>query len=532
MTPMDAIDGVSQPWREWKENLQPALMFTFVFLICLEACMWVRSHGQRKTPPGPFRWPLVGNVMQLGQIPHLTFCKMAQKYGNVFQIRLGSQDIVVLNGDDTIRQALVKHSAEFAGRPNFTSFRFVSGGKSMAFGGYSTLWKVHKRIAHSTLRAFSTINTETTKLFEQHVVAEVEDLIRVFLHLSSSGQFFDPYHECTVAVANVICALCFGKRYSHDDQEFRALVGRNDKFVQTVGAGSLVDIMPWLQAFPNPVRSLYRSFKDLNVEFFDFVKEKVTQHRQTYSQNITRDMSDAFISHIEYGAGAGDSLSKDYVEGTVSDLIGAGQDTNSTALSWIILLLVKYPHIQVKLQEEIDLVVGHDRLPTVEDKVKLPYVQAFIYETLRFTSFVPVTIPHSTTSDVIIDGFYIPKDTVVFVNQWSVNHDEAKWTNPGIFDPERFLDENGELDRDKTYGVMIFSLGKRRCIGDQLSMLQIFLFTSIMLHQCSFHSHPREKLTMDYINGLSLKPLPYKISVTARKSPPTIGVQAGYRTWD
>ncbi|XP_063296411.1 cytochrome P450 1B1-like [Pelobates fuscus] len=513
---MEAIDQVSEPWMDWKEKIQPALIFSFAFLICLEACMWVRSHGQKNTPPGPFPWPLMGNVMQLGQMPHLTFCKMAQKYGNVFQIRLGRHDIIVLNGESTIKQALIKYGAEFAGRPNFTSFQVVSGGKSMAFGRYTNLWKAHKRIAHSTLRAFSTINTDTTRLFEQHVSAEVQDLIRIFFKLSSNGQFFDPYHECTVAVANVICALCFGQRYSHDDQEFRALVGRNDKFGQTVGAGSLVDIMPWLQAFPNPVRSLYKSFKDLNQEFFDFVKDKITQHRQTYCPNITRDMSDAFIGHIEHGSGAGDGLSKDYVEGTVTDLLGAGQDTNSTALTWILLLLVKYPHIQVRLQEEVDLVVGRERLPKVEDKPRLPYLQAFIYETLRFTSFVPITIPHSTTSDVLINGFYIPNDTVVFVNQWSVNHDPDKWTNPEVFDPSRFLDGNGQIDRDLTYGVMIFSVGKRRCIGDQLSMLQIFLFASIILHQCSVLSHPGDQLSMDCINGLSLKPLPYRISVIAR----------------
>ncbi|XP_072283610.1 cytochrome P450 1B1 [Pyxicephalus adspersus] len=510
---MDAL-GREGPWEGWKSSVQPALMFSFVFLVCVEACMWVKSHRQKKGPPGPFPWPFVGNAMQLGQLPHLTFCKMAQKYGNVFKIRLGSLDIVVLNGDSTIREALVKHSSAFAGRPNFTSFKIISGGKSMAFGGYSDIWKAHKRIAHSTLRAFSTINTETTKQFEQHVISEVQDLIQVFLRLSSGGQYFYPYHECTVAIANIICALCFGKRYSHDDQEFKALVGRNDKFGQTVGAGSLVDIMPWLQAFPNPVRSLYQSFKDLNREFFDFVKSKVSQHRETYNPEITRDMSDAFIGLIDHSPGAG--LSKDYVEGTVTDLLGAGQDTNSTALTWIILLLIKYPHIQQKLQDEIDRVVDQDRLPTSGDKTQLPYVQAFIYETLRFSSFVPITIPHSTTSNVTIDGFYIPKNTVVFVNQWSVNHDKTTWNNPHIFDPERFLDEHGQVDKDLTSGVMIFSVGRRRCIGDQLSMLQMFLFTTIMLHQCSFQSNPKEQLTMDCINGLSLKPLPFTVNVRPR----------------
>ncbi|XP_040267674.1 cytochrome P450 1B1-like [Bufo bufo] len=516
MTPMNDIEAAG-PWEDWKHSVHPALMFSFVFLICLEACLWVRGHGQKRSPPGPFPWPVVGNAMQLGQMPHLTFCKMAQIYGNVFKIKLGTRDIVVLNGESTIRQALVKHREEFAGRPNFSSFKIVSGGRSMAFGAYSDLWKAHKKIAHSTLRAFSTVNTETTRQFEQHVAAEVKDLIQVFLLRSTDGKYFDPYHECTVAIANVICALCFGKRYSHEDDEFKALVGRNDKFGQTVGAGSLVDLLPWLQAFPNPVRRLYQSFKDLNLEFFDFVKDKVSQHRETYNPEVTRDMSDAFIGLIDHGVGAGELLSKEYVESTVTDLFGAGQDTNSTALTWIILLLVKYPHIQKKLQEEIDRVMGEDRVPTAEDRAKLPYVQAFIYESMRFSSFVPLTIPHSTTCDVLIDGFYIPRDTIIFVNQWSVNHDVDKWTNPDQFQPDRFLDENNQLNKDLIHGVMIFSVGRRRCIGDQLSMLQLFLFTSILLQQCSFHSDPKQELTMDCINSLALKPLPFGVSVKARR---------------
>uniref|UniRef100_W5NMF6 Cytochrome P450, family 1, subfamily C, polypeptide 1 n=1 Tax=Lepisosteus oculatus TaxID=7918 RepID=W5NMF6_LEPOC len=502
--------------REWSGQVQPALVASFVFLFCLEACLWVRNLRQKRRLPGPFAWPVVGNVMQLGQMPHITFSKLAKKYGNVFQIRLGRNDIVVLNGDTAIRQALINHSAEFAGRPNFVSFQIISGGKSMVFGSYSRLWKVHRRIAHSSIRAFSSANSQTKEAFEKHVVGEALDLIQVFLRLSADGHYFEPAHELTVASANIICALCFGKRYGHDDVEFRKLLSRVDKFGETVGAGSLVDVMPWLQAFPNPVRSIYQNFKELNEDFFQFVKHKVIQHRQTYNPEITRDMSDAIIGVIEHGVGNENGLTKAHVEGTVTDLIGAGQDTISTALHWILLLLVKYPHIQAKLQEQIDKVVGRERLPNIGDKSNLAYLEAFIYETMRFTSFVPVTIPHSTTADVTIDDLHIPKDTVVFVNQWSVNHDEQKWKDPHVFNPSRFLDENGAVDRDLTNSVMIFSIGKRRCIGDQIAKVQIFLFTAILLHQCTFESNPSQEVTMDCSYGLTLKPLHFTLSAKLR----------------
>ncbi|KAI4875129.1 hypothetical protein NFI96_000856 [Prochilodus magdalenae] len=482
--------------------------------IMLHACLWIRNLTHRKKLPGPFAWPLVGNAMQLGQMPHITFSKLAKKYGNVYQIRLGRNDIVVLNGDSAIRQALIQHSKEFAGRPNFISFQIVSGGRSMTFSSYSAQWKVQRRVAQSTLRAFSSANSQTKATFEQHVVAEAMDMVQNFLRLSADERYFNPSHQLTIAASNVLCALCFGKRYGHDDPEFRTLLGRVDKFGETVGAGSLVDVMPWLQSFPNPVRSVYQSFKDLNNDFFAFVKDKVVQHRNTYNPDVTRDMSDAIIGVIEHGRNS--MLSKDFVEATVTDLIGAGQDTVSTFMQWLLLLLVKYPAIQAELQEQIDKVVGRDRLPTMDDKASLAYLNAFIYETMRYTSFVPVTIPHSTTSDVTIEGVHIPKDTVVFINQWSVNHDPQKWQDPHIFNPSRFLDETGAIDKDLTNSVMIFSTGKRRCIGDHIAKTEIFLFLAILLHQCTFDSNPSEPLTMDSSYGLALRPVNYMITAKLR----------------
>uniref|UniRef100_A0A671LU94 Cytochrome P450, family 1, subfamily C, polypeptide 2 n=1 Tax=Sinocyclocheilus anshuiensis TaxID=1608454 RepID=A0A671LU94_9TELE len=234
--------------------------------------------------------------------------------------------------------------------PSLGCFQSVSGGTSMTFTNYSKQWKMHRRIAQSTIRAFSSANSQTKKSFEKHIAAEAEELIEAFLRLSSNNQYFNPSHELTVAAANIICALCFGKRYGHDDLEFRTLLRRVDKFGETVGAGSLVDVMPWLQSFPNPVRSVFQNVKDLNKDFFTFVKGKVVEHRQSYDPEVTRDMSDAFIGVIDH-ADMETGLTEAHTEGTVSDLIGAGLDTISTALHWMLLLLVKYPSIQTKLQD-------------------------------------------------------------------------------------------------------------------------------------------------------------------------------------
>lgn len=173
--------------------------------------------------------------------------------------------------------------------------------------------------------------------------------------------------------------------------------------------------------------------------------------------------------------------------------------------------------MQERLQQEVDKVVDRKRLPSIEDMPRLPYVMAFIYEMMRFTSFIPLTIPHSTITDTSVMGYAIPKNTVIFINQWSINHDPDVWSNPEVFDPERFLDPQGSLDKDLTSSVLIFSLGRRRCIGEELSKMQLFLFTALLAHQCHITPDPSRIPTLDYSYGLTLKPHAFSIAVSLRE---------------
>lgn len=172
--------------------------------------------------------------------------------------------------------------------------------------------------------------------------------------------------------------------------------------------------------------------------------------------------------------------------------------------------------MQQRLQAEVDLVVGRQRLPCLEDQQQLPWVMAFIYEVMRFTSFVPLTIPHSTTTHTKILGYSIPRNTVIFINQWSINHEPSVWSHPENFDPDRFLNPDGSLNKDLASSVLIFSMGKRRCIGEELSKLHLFLFTSLIGHQCRITADPAKPPTLDCNYGLTLKPHAFHMAVSLR----------------
>ena len=155
-------------------------------------------------------------------------------------------------------------------------------------------------------------------------------------------------------------------------------------------------------------------------------------------------------------------------------------------MQWSLAYLIKYPDIQQQLHEELDRVIGRERLPTLRDIPSLPLLQATVNELLRVTSIAVTAVPHSTTADVNVREFIIPKDTLVFINLWSVHRNPEIWKDPDVFNPRRFLNNEGQVIDPKALGsFMPFSVGRRQCPGQALAMKQLQVFLAVLLH--SFH---------------------------------------------
>ncbi|NXV10200.1 CP1A4 protein, partial [Cettia cetti] len=336
-----------------------------------------------------------------------------------------------------------------------------------------------------------------------------------------------------VSVANVICAMCFGKRYEHEDQELLSLVNMGNEFGEVAAGGHPADFIPALRLLPSRTMEV---FKDINGRFNAFVQKIVQEHYSTFDEEHIRDITDSLIGHCQEKSAREDAhvqLSDEKIIHIVNDLFGAGFDTVATALSWSLMYVALYPEVQRKIQAELgeslgrvplgqsslvipdpdplpalpspDQTIGRERRPRLSDRGTLPYTEAFILEMFRHSSFLPFTIPHSTTKATVLNGFYIPKDTCVFINQWQVNHDETLWKEPSAFSPERFLSPTGELSRTEGEKVLAFGLGKRRCLGETIGRWEIFLFLTTLLQQLRFSLRPGEPVDVTPQFGLTMK---------------------------
>ncbi|KAI4282013.1 MAG: hypothetical protein L6R38_003270 [Xanthoria sp. 2 TBL-2021] len=137
----------------------------------------------------------------------------------------------------------------------------------------------------------------------------------------------------------------------------------------------------------------------------------------------------------------------------------AGADTTTMTLQVFTLAAVLYQDKVKILQEEIDRVVGRERLPTFEDTEKMPYLAAFVKEVHRWRPVLPGKVPHAVTTDDEYMGYHIPKNATIVASHWAISMDEETYPNPDDFEPERFL-KNPDLPYSQ------FGFGRRKCIGE------------------------------------------------------------------
>ncbi|XP_040204214.1 cytochrome P450 2B1-like [Rana temporaria] len=457
-------------------------------------------------PPGPKPLPFIGNLhLILFRKRHCVFMKLSEEYGTVFSIKLGPAKMVILCGFDTIKEALINHAEEFSERPHvLTSRTSLSDGIVFAHGEN---WKVIRKFTLSALRELGM----GKRSIENKIQEEAQCLIQAIK--SYKGEPFENMTIINAAVANIIVFFLLDDRFEYDDPTLLKLIHHIHVTVRNIG--SFMNRL--YRMFPRLVGLLPgRHLKDVeNMEDMHALINKVfTEQRSTVDINDPKNLIDAFRAkqqkakpdHISY-------FDNESLTMLVSDLFGAGMESTSATLRWGLLLMIKHPEIQQKVQNEIYRVIGSTE-PQTEHRKQLPYTDAVIHEIQRFADVVPLNVPHETTNEVMIRGHYIPLGTIVFPMLTSALRDKDYFEKPYEFYPEHFLDSEGNFKKNEAF--IPFSLGKRSCAGENLAKMEIFLFFTSLLQNFTFQAPPRAKLNFTPASGFTNAPLPQKICAIPR----------------
>jgi len=206
-----------------------------------------------------------------------------------------------------------------------------------------------------------------------------------------------------------------------------------------------------------------------------------------------------------------------------SAFMSGGIATTASLIQWFSALIPAYPEIQAKAHAELDSVVGRDRLPTLEDRKDLPYVNAIIKEVERTRNPFWLGTPHQSMKDFTYNGQFIPKDTVLIMNSYTMHHNAERYPDPFTFNPERYVDdpltcvESINVADPMARDHWSFGAGRRVCPGTRYAEHEVYLAVARMLWAFKLEEIPDEPIDLNEYDGLSGRsPVPFRINLVPR----------------
>ncbi|GLJ40276.1 hypothetical protein SUGI_0827440 [Cryptomeria japonica] len=467
----------------------------FVLLLALPLLLLIKLKKKSNLPPGPRRWPIVGNLVQV-MLSKLGFQgyiqKVQRKYGPIFTIRLGSQPMIIIASRDLAHEALVQKGSLFASRPPAKGLRklFTSNQMNISSAPYGPLWRslrrnlVSETLSSPALKSFQEGRDWGLQVLIQGLKTEAaqnEGVVKLVEHLRHAS-------FC------LLLYMCFGLQV--EENEVREVEGVMRELLLTVASLALEDTFPILKVF-------YRKRRERMQGMHRRQEEKlvslINRRREELAEGAAVNCRAYVDSLFSLTVDGGRCLTEQEMATLCSEFITGGTDTTSTTIQWVMANLVKYPDVQSKLYKEIVGVVGKEGVKLVEEEKlvsEMQYLEAVVKEALRRHPPAKFVLSHAVTEDCSLGGYDIPVGAFVNFCVSEMGNDPAEWENPADFRPERFV--NGEVDLTGGKGIkmMPFGVGRRICPGLAVAMLHVELIVATLVLKFEWQTKPGETVDL------------------------------------
>ncbi|XP_061369000.1 2-hydroxyisoflavanone synthase [Gastrolobium bilobum] len=424
-------------------------------------------------PPSPKpRLPFVGHLHLLDNpLLHHSLIRLSKSYGPLFSLYFGSMPTVVASTPELFKLFLQTHEASsFNTRFQTSAIRRLTYDNSVAMVPFGPYWKFIRKLIMNDLLNATTVN-KLRPLRSQ----EIKKVLRVLANSAETEKPLNVTEELLKWTNSTISRMMLGEA-----EEIRDMAR---DVLKIFGEYSLTDFI-W------PLKKLkvgqYEKRIDDIFNKFDPVIERVIKKRQHIRK--MRKEGNAVVDDSEQSVVFLDTLlefaedetmeikiTKEQIKGLVVDFFSAGTDSTAVATDWALSELINNPRVLKKAREEIDSVVGKDRLVDESDIQNLPYIRAIVKETFRMHPPLPV-VKRKCVAECEIDGFVIPEGALILFNVWAVGRDPKYWERPLEYRPERFLEsgvegeQGGPVDlRGQHFQLLPFGSGRRMCPGVNLA---------------------------------------------------------------
>ncbi|XVF59521.1 hypothetical protein PTKIN_Ptkin07bG0282600 [Pterospermum kingtungense] len=488
------------------------------------------TPGERSciAPQAAGALPIIGHMHHFGrqQLRHKTLGFMADKYGPVFSLRLGSHKALVLSSWEMAKECFTVHDKVFSCRPRVAASKHLCYNFAMfGFTPYGSFWRELRKIAIVELLSNHRIDL-LKHIRASEVKIAIRELYKSYLS-KGSGElevlvdmkqwFADLTHN--IALRMVGGRRYFGPNADCEEEEARRTQKVTRDFSSMFGVFVLSDWIPflgWLD-LQGHEKAMKRTATELDTIVGGWLEEHKQKRLSSGGLIEEQDFMDVMLNILENAQISGfdaDTINK----ATCLNMVLGGGDTTMVTLTWALSLLLHNPRVLNKAQDELNKHVGKDRLLEESDITNLVYLQAVVKETLRLYPPSPIFMRTSLEDCTLSTGYYVPSGTLLMVNVWKIQHDERVWSDPFDFKPERFLTSNEDLDfRGQTFEFIAFGAGRRSCPGTSLALRMVHFILGSFLH--SFEVSKLEHIDMTEANGLTnMKVTPLEVLLTPRLS--------------
>ncbi|KAL3829594.1 hypothetical protein ACJIZ3_018396 [Penstemon smallii] len=474
-------------------------MDLFIFLLVLFSIIWTvsliltsnsKARKSSKLPPGPYQFPIIGNILQLGPKPHQSIAQLSKTYGPLMSLKLGSITTIVVSSPETAKSVLQTHDLSFSSRTIPSAALALNHGEfSMVWLPVGNKWRQLRKICREQM--FSVSRLDSGQDLRKEKLEKLRDYVR---ECCETGRVVDIGEAAFTTSLNLVSTTLFSTEFaqlgSDSSQEMKDLFWG---VMKCLAKPNLADFFPILKSVdPQGILKQNTIYFERLFNIFDgIIDEKLKFRRSTKNENEVHDLLDALLDLNQRDES---ELSRIDIKHLLVDLFVAAADTTSNTVEWAMTELLRNPKQMSRVKTEIEDIVGQNGQIQESDISKLPFLQAVVKETFRLHPVVPLLVPHKAEADTEINGYIVPKNAQVLVNVWASGRDTNVWSNADVFMPERFL-SHSEIDfRGKDFELIPFGAGRRICPGLPLAYRMVHLMVATFVHKFGWKLEDGKKL--------------------------------------
>ncbi|XP_072989742.1 indole-2-monooxygenase-like [Typha latifolia] len=452
------------------------LLLPFLLLLLLSTTRKRKSYST--TPPSPPKLPLIGNLHQVGALPHRSLYALSKKHGPLMLLHLGKAPTLVISSPEMAQVVMRTHDHVFASRQSSTAVDILfNGAKDIAFAPYGEHWRQMRKLC-----AMHLLSTKKVQSFRHDREEEVSFVIEKIHRAQESSKPINMSELLNSYANDIISRVVSGKSFREGGRNdlFRELIEKSSALLSGFHFEDYFPVLHWLDfiisGFESKAKKIAKGWDDVLEEV---IKEHCTINRAKDSTQ-ERDFVDVMLSlqddlRLEFG------LTKEHIKAILVDMFGGGTDTSYITLEWAMTELARDKKAMKKLQEEVRGIANGKDMVKEDDLSEMSYLRNVVKEVLRLHPAIPLLIPRESMEDCQIEGYQIPKRTRVIINAWAINRDPKYWEAAEEFHPERFKGSSVEY-KGHNFQFIPFGAGRRICPGMSFAISTVELMLANLVY--------------------------------------------------